>query len=73
MYVVGEPGVIERFVVEPLAHELFPTKATLRLQRLKLETFALAGRLMIKANPAVEKLPELLTKKVLVPFVTATL
>jgi hypothetical protein len=61
MYVVGDPGVIERFTVEPLAQVLLPTNATFSAHLLKLDTFAFVGREMMRANPAVEKFPELLT------------
>ena len=61
IYVVGDPGVMERFVVEPLAQELFPIKATLRAHLLKLETLEPEGKVIMRAKPAVEKFPELLT------------
>ncbi len=70
---VGDPGVMATDVDEPDWQELFPTKATLRLQRLKLETFEPDGRVMMSAKRLTSKFPELLTKKVLVPFETATL
>ena len=51
--------MIAAVVLEPEAHELLPINATFTAQCLKLETFELLGKVIVRVKRLTSKSPEL--------------